>query len=128
MPDARIYVKIDVDNAAAIAKIRATEASIASITKKNEDLGKRIDALAKSHLTEMKALEQKGKLLDQHSHAVLKAASASRVFEAAGGALMKVVKFGAMEFGGMTAVLGGLKAALDCTDQSASTTATASRR
>ena len=33
MPDARIYVKIDVDNAAAIAKIRATEASIASISK-----------------------------------------------------------------------------------------------
>jgi hypothetical protein len=112
VPDARIYVKIDVDNAAAIAKIRATEASIASIIKKNDDLTKRVDALAKAHFTEVKALEQKGKQLDKHSKAVLNATKASHMLERAGGALMKVIKYGAMEFGAMTAVLGGLKVAL----------------
>lgn len=112
MDGTRIYVKIDVDNAAALAKLKATEGAIASITKKHDDFGKRIDELSKLHVREMNALEAKGKTLDRHSKALLNATKYTHVLGAAGGALAKVIKYGAMEFGAMTVVLGGLKVAL----------------
>lgn len=112
MDGTRIYVKIDVDNAAALAKLKATEGAIASINKKHQDFGKRIDELSKLHVREMNALEAKSKTLDRHAKAVLNATKYEHMLERAGGALMKVVKYGTMEFGAMTAVLGGLKVAL----------------
>ena len=110
--DARIYIKIDVDNKGALAKLAASRKAVQRIDDNHRSYAGSVSKLEK-HLAGLEKQQVRNvSSWHKHASALHTASRASHVLKAAGGSLAKMMKWGSIEFGAMTAVLGGLKLAL----------------
>ena len=116
--DAKVVIKIDINDREANQKLRNLNQKMRDLDKKNRTSSKSLDDVGKSlEKTAKKAKDADdkfnwfGRRLNQLEKELKGTGTAFKAFGAALGGIFKILKMGAMEFGAMTVALGAMSLA-----------------
>lgn len=112
MADATVHIKVDIDDKYASKKLTRIAEQVQYINAHSRSMYDMREKFQKILDKETRSFSQLDKQYTKHWEKLREARKIGDLWKGLFGTLAKFAKFGAIEFGGMTVVLGGLKLAL----------------